>query len=119
VNALDTDSEGLFVKNLENVQGDERGAILFSITFSANEKGFLPLNYVPLAIRPVRAAPMATLSRSGPNESHTPTKPLHSVQANGSPDGFRVLVDLIEGFDGDLGLGLFGVEDPEVFLLCR
>lgn len=42
------DSEGLFVKNLENVQGDERAAILFSIAFSVNEKGFLPLILGPL-----------------------------------------------------------------------
>ncbi|WP_368496873.1 DUF4011 domain-containing protein [Herbiconiux sp. A18JL235] len=48
LNALDHDSEGLFVKNLENVQGDERDAILFSIAFSVNEKGFLPLNFGPL-----------------------------------------------------------------------
>ncbi|GLK19027.1 DUF4011 domain-containing protein [Herbiconiux flava] len=46
--ALDHDSEGLFVKNLENVQGDERDAILFSIAFSVNDKGFLPLNFGPL-----------------------------------------------------------------------
>ncbi len=30
------------MKNLENVQGDERDAILFSIAVSVNEKGFLP-----------------------------------------------------------------------------
>ncbi|QJU52787.1 DUF4011 domain-containing protein [Herbiconiux sp. KACC 21604] len=48
LNALDNDSERLFVKNLENVQGDERDTILFSIAFSVNEKGFLPLNFGPL-----------------------------------------------------------------------
>jgi lambda repressor-like predicted transcriptional regulator len=47
VEALD-DSEGLFVKNLENVQGDERDVILFSTAFSANQKGVLPLNFGPL-----------------------------------------------------------------------
>ncbi len=30
------------------MQGDERDAILFSIAFSVNEKGFLPLNFGPL-----------------------------------------------------------------------
>lgn len=40
--------EGLFVKNLENVQGDERDTILFSTGFSKNEKGVLPLNFGPL-----------------------------------------------------------------------
>ncbi|WP_426989911.1 DUF3320 domain-containing protein [Pseudarthrobacter sp. Y6] len=48
VAALDEDSEGLFVKNLENVQGDERDVILFSTGFSKNDKGYLPLNFGPL-----------------------------------------------------------------------
>ncbi len=42
------DGEGLFVKNLENVQGDERDVILFSTGFSANDKGVVPLNFGPL-----------------------------------------------------------------------
>lgn len=46
--ALD-EPDGLFVKNLENVQGDERDCILFSVAFSANEKGFVPLNFGPLS----------------------------------------------------------------------
>lgn len=48
VAALDEDAEGLFVKNLENVQGDERDVILFSTGFSKNDKGYLPLNFGPL-----------------------------------------------------------------------
>lgn len=40
--------EGLFIKNLENVQGDERDVILFSTAFSVNDKGELPLNFGPL-----------------------------------------------------------------------
>lgn len=43
-----TDGDGLFVKNLENVQGDERDVILFSTAFSVNDKGVLPLNFGPL-----------------------------------------------------------------------
>lgn len=46
--ALDSAVDGLFVKNLENVQGDERDTILFSTAFSKNEKGVLPLNFGPL-----------------------------------------------------------------------
>lgn len=45
--SLDAD-EGIFVKNLENVQGDERDTILFSVAFSANERGDIPLNFGPL-----------------------------------------------------------------------
>jgi hypothetical protein len=48
MDALDASTDGLFVKNLENVQGDERDTILFSTAFSANDKGVLPLNFGPL-----------------------------------------------------------------------
>lgn len=46
--ALD-EPDGLFVKNLENVQGDERDTILFSVAFSKNARGVLPLNFGPLS----------------------------------------------------------------------
>jgi hypothetical protein len=48
IEALESANEGLFVKNLENVQGDERDTILFSTAFSANENGVLPLNFGPV-----------------------------------------------------------------------
>jgi len=48
LHALD-EPDGLFVKNLENVQGDERDTILFSIAFSKNSNGVLPLNFGPLS----------------------------------------------------------------------
>ncbi len=41
--------DALFVKNLENVQGDERDVILFSLAFSLDPAtGKLPLNFGPL-----------------------------------------------------------------------
>lgn len=40
--------EEIFVKNLESVQGSERDVILFSVAFSKNLKGELPLNFGPL-----------------------------------------------------------------------
>ncbi|MET0989191.1 MAG: AAA domain-containing protein, partial [Glaciihabitans sp.] len=41
----------LFVKNLENVQGDERDTILFSLAFSLDpDSGRLPLNFGPLSL---------------------------------------------------------------------
>ncbi|QYF74264.1 DUF4011 domain-containing protein [Cryobacterium sp. PAMC25264] len=48
VQALESETDGLFVKNLENVQGDERDTILFSTAFSADASGRLPLNFGPL-----------------------------------------------------------------------
>ncbi len=43
-----TGEEPLFVKNLENVQGDERDVILFSVTFGPDEEGRFSINFGPL-----------------------------------------------------------------------
>ena len=40
--------EPIFVKNLENVQGDERDVILFSIGYGADKKGKVSMNFGPL-----------------------------------------------------------------------
>lgn len=40
--------EPLFIKNLENVQGDERDVILFSICYGPDETGKVSLNFGPL-----------------------------------------------------------------------
>ncbi len=40
--------EPLFVKNLENVQGDERDVILFSVCFGPDMRGKISLNFGPL-----------------------------------------------------------------------
>lgn len=40
--------ETMFVKNLENVQGDERDVILFSVAFGPDAEGKLSLNFGPL-----------------------------------------------------------------------
>jgi len=40
--------EALFVKNLENVQGDERDIILFSVGYGPDEAGKLGLNFGPI-----------------------------------------------------------------------
>ena len=40
--------EPLFIKNLENVQGDERDVILFSIGYGPDETGKVTLNFGPL-----------------------------------------------------------------------
>lgn len=40
--------ERLFVKNLENVQGDERDVILFSVAFGPDPEGKMTLNFGPI-----------------------------------------------------------------------
>jgi very-short-patch-repair endonuclease len=39
---------GLFVKNLENVQGDERDVIIFSVGYGPDERGKLTMNFGPI-----------------------------------------------------------------------
>ena len=41
-------AEPVFIKNLENVQGDERDVILFSIGYGPDEKGKVSMNFGPL-----------------------------------------------------------------------
>ena len=40
--------EPLFVKNLENVQGDERSVMLFSVCYGPDERGKVAMNFGPL-----------------------------------------------------------------------
>jgi very-short-patch-repair endonuclease len=40
--------EKLFIKNLENVQGDERDIILFSVTYGKDQAGRMPMNFGPI-----------------------------------------------------------------------
>lgn len=42
------EGEPVFVKNLENVQGDERDVVLFSICYGADEDGRISMNFGPL-----------------------------------------------------------------------
>lgn len=46
--ALQNLPEPLFIKNLENVQGDERDVILFSVGYGPDEDGRLTMNFGPL-----------------------------------------------------------------------
>jgi very-short-patch-repair endonuclease len=40
--------DGLFIKNLENVQGDERDTIIFSVGYGPDEHGKLTMNFGPM-----------------------------------------------------------------------
>ena len=46
--AADALYEPIFVKNLENVQGDERDVILFSVGYGPDKKGNVSMNFGPL-----------------------------------------------------------------------
>lgn len=42
-------AEPFFVKNLENIQGDERDVILISVGYARNAEGYMAMNFGPLA----------------------------------------------------------------------
>jgi len=44
----DNQMVGLFVKNLENVQGDERDIIIMSVCYGINDKGKMLMNFGPI-----------------------------------------------------------------------
>jgi len=44
----ESEQEELFIKNLENVQGDERDYIFFSITFGKDANGKISMNFGPM-----------------------------------------------------------------------
>ena len=48
---LEPGGEKIFIKNLENVQGDERDVILFSTTYGPDKNGTLSLNFGPLSLK--------------------------------------------------------------------
>ena len=46
---LDDREEPFFIKNLENVQGDERDTIIFSIGYAKDSRGIMYMNFGPLS----------------------------------------------------------------------
>lgn len=38
----------LFIKNLENIQGDERDVIIFSLGYGPDEEGHMSMNFGPV-----------------------------------------------------------------------
>ncbi len=47
---MNTSEEPLFIKNLENVQGDERDVILFSVGYGPDKNGNVSMNFGPLNV---------------------------------------------------------------------
>ena len=46
---IEDKNEPFFIKNLENVQGDERDSIIFSIGYAKDSKGLMYMNFGPLS----------------------------------------------------------------------
>ncbi len=89
--------EGLFVKNLENVQGDERDHIIISTTYGPNKQGKFHRRFGPLGnvgggrrlnVLVTRAREEVHLVTSIPREAYAST---HAIPEGASPNGAWLL----------------------------
>lgn len=91
----------LFVKNLENVQGDERDVILFSIGYGPDEKGHLSMNFGPINRQGGGKRLNVAFSRA--RITMTIFTSLYSSQiviTESSPDGLKAFRDFLRFAEG-------------------
>ena len=90
-------NESIFVKNLENVQGDERDVILFSICFAKRKDGELSLNFGPLSLEKGERRLNVAVSRSRDEMIiYSSIEPMDINPSNAKNDGAGYLRDLLE-----------------------
>ncbi len=90
-------NESIFVKNLENVQGDERDVILFSICFAKRKDGELSLNFGPLSLEKGERRLNVAVSRSRDEMIiFSSIEPMDINPNNAKNDGAGYLKDLLE-----------------------
>ncbi len=113
--------EAVFVKNLENVQGDERGVIYFSTTYGPDAKGSMSMNFGPLNLQggERRLNVAVTRARCGMHV-FTSMKPEHidlsRTQARGAADLRAFLDYAYRGPSALAGAVTFGGEDSDGLL---
>jgi len=108
-NPDDKEAEPLFVKNLENVQGDERDVILFSIGYGPDEKGYFSSNFGP--INQEGGAKRLNVAFSRARKEMRIFTSFHSSElhiSDSSPEGLKALQDFLKfaessGTEGDKG----------------
>jgi len=91
----------LFVKNLENVQGDERDVILFSIGYGPDEKGRISMNFGP--INQTGGGKRLNVAFSRARITMTVFSSLHSTDikvTENSPEGLVAFRDFLRFAEG-------------------
>ena len=114
----------LFIKNLENVQGDERDVILFSIGYGPDEKGHLSMNFGP--INKAGGGKRLNVAFSRARVSMMIFSSMYSSQikvTDSSPDGlkaFQAFLHYAEGHDlGNPGRIAGNEDEPKDGILMR
>jgi hypothetical protein len=117
----DQNEEPLFVKNLENVQGDERDVILFSICYAPDADGRFSMNFGPLNRRGGERRLNVAITRAKEqivvfSSIHAPQIELSRTNAVGAAHlkffldyaekGFRIQNDTARGSESDNLAGL-------------
>lgn len=88
---------GFFVKNLENIQGDERDVIIISTTFGKTEKGTFIQNYGPINKKNGYRLLNVIITRA--------KKSLHLITS--IPDAYYMKYEDIINKNGNNGTGIF------------
>ena len=91
----------LFVKNLENVQGDERDVILFSIGYGPDERGRISMNFGP--INQAGGGKRLNVAFSRARVTMTIFSSIYSTDikvTENSPDGLVALRDFLKFAEG-------------------
>ncbi len=91
----------LFVKNLENVQGDERDVILFSIGYGPDEKGHISMNFGPINREGGEKRLNVAFSRARVEMKIFSSMHSSDIKVTeSSPDGVRALGDFLRFAEG-------------------
>ena len=115
--ALAREDEPLFVKNLENVQGDERDFVLFSLTYSVGADGRLPSNFGLLSRKGGERRLNVALTRARVRNvlfcSFDPADIADSGDVSRGPEHLREYLQAAES--GDLMVDGVGEADPDYY----
>ena len=91
----------LFVKNLENVQGDERDAIIFSICYGPDEKGKVSNNFGPINKKGGEKRLNVAFSRSRISMTIVASMDSTSIKVQeDSPDGVKAFQSFLKYAEG-------------------
>ena len=102
LDAMEERGEGLFVRNLETVQGDERDVILFSVGYGKDEEGKVLLSFGPLSLAGGYRRLNVAITRARDEMILFSSFPVNEVRANeGTAKAVKDFLDFLKYAGGD------------------